>query len=84
MTKLLFTDYIEKQLKRATYQYDKSVNAWGAWVEDIPGVYAQAATIEETREDLASALEELTLLAIRDRRRIRGFPLSKLSHAKAA
>lgn len=84
MTKLLFSDYIEKQLKRATYEYDKRVNAWAAWIEGVPGVYAQAPTVEAVREDLASALEEATLLAVRDKRRIPGFPFPKLFHAKAA
>lgn len=84
MTKLLFTDYIERKLKSATYQYDKRVNAWAAWIDAVPGVYAQAATVEEAREDLASALEELTLLAVRDKQHIRDFPFSKILHAKAA
>ena len=84
MAKLLFTEYIEKQLKSATYQYDKRIHAWAAWIEGVPGVYAQSPTVEAAREDLASALEELTLLAVHDNRRISGFPFPKLFHAKTA
>ena len=84
MTRLLFTEYIEKQLKNAVYTYDKSVSQWSAWIDGTPGVYAQAPTIEEARADLASLLEEFTLLAVREGQKIRGFPFSKMRHAKTA
>ena len=83
MMHLRFTEYVEKQLKRATYKNDKRIGAWAGWIEGVPGVYAQAPTVEQAREDLASALEEYILLSVRDKQKIRDFPFSRILYATA-
>ncbi len=44
---LFLIKYINKMLKKAKYEYDFVINSWCAGVDKLPGVYAQADTIEE-------------------------------------
>ena len=39
-----------------TAVYQRSGDWWAAWVEEVPGVNTQGATIEEARENLKEAL----------------------------
>ena len=82
--RLILSEYIEKLLAGAKYEYDDSVRQWAAWIEGFPGVYAQGKRVEDVRQELVSALEEHILLSIREGKRIPGFMLSRKSHAKAA
>ncbi len=41
---------------KLTAAYKKVGEWWAAWVEEIPGVNTQGATLEEARENLTSAL----------------------------
>lgn len=82
--KLLFSEFIEKAISRARYEYDASVKQWAAWIEGFPGVYAQGKRVEDVRQELASALEEYLLLRIREGKRVRGFGIPKRLYAKAA
>ena len=68
-----FSKYIERMLAKATYEYDESVKQWAAWVGDMPGVYAQAPTVEETRRELSSVLEDYVLVSLSEGKRIPGF-----------
>lgn len=81
--KLILAQYIENALSKAHFEYDTSVRQWVAWVDGLPGVYAQGKGRRETREELVSVLEEYILLAIRDGRRISGFGFFQKAHAKA-
>ena len=82
--KFILIEYIEKALSQAHIEYDISVRQWVAWIDGLPGVYAQGKGRREVREELASVLEEHILLALRDGKRISGFGLSQNIHAKAA
>ena len=58
--------YIQKALEKAQYKMldDKT------WYADIPGfegVWANAKTVEECRQELVEVLEEWLVLKIRDR-----------------
>lgn len=75
---LVLLKFVEKQLGRAKYEYDESVHQWAAWVDGFPGVYAQAPSVEQAREDLASGIEEYVLISIRKGERIRGVALPEL------
>jgi len=55
---LYLIKYINKMLKNADYEYDSSTNSWCASVDKLPGVYAQADTIEDVRSELAEIIEE--------------------------
>lgn len=82
--KLLFSEFIEKTISRARYEFDDSVKQWAAWVDGFPGVYAQGRNIEDARQELASTLEEYLLLRIHEGKRIPGFSIPKRAHVKAA
>lgn len=83
---LILVKFIDKQLIRAKYEYDDSVDQWAAWIDGFTGVYAQAPTIEEARDDLASAIEEHILISIRNGENIRGISMPRVpdrAYAKA-
>ena len=79
---LALSKYIEKLLSCAKYEYDDSVKQWAAWIDGLPGVYAQGQKVEEARQELASTLEEHILISISERKLIPGFELSKKLYVK--
>lgn len=84
---LMFSKYIEKTLSRAAYEYDGAVKQWAAWIEGMPGVYAQGPTVEDARRELSSVLEDHILVSLHEGRKIPGFWLfsrSRQQHAKAS
>ena len=81
----LFLQFIEKMLGRATYEYDETVHQWAAWIEGFPGVYAQARSVEDARQDLASSLEEYLIISLKEGESVPGFAFpKKRMHAKAS
>ena len=65
---LFIPRYIEQQLKRARYELDKETNDWCGWVPQLPGVYAQAATIEQARSQLAEVIEDYLIISLQKER----------------
>ncbi|MFA6006573.1 MAG: hypothetical protein WC764_02490 [Candidatus Paceibacterota bacterium] len=63
--KLLTQQYVENRLAQAAYEYDKAVKAWVGWIDSVPGVIAQAKTLEGVRNDLAEILEERLIASLR-------------------
>ena len=80
----MLAEYIERVLSKAHFEYDTSVKQWVAWIDGLPGVYAQGKGRREVRQELISVLEEYILLAVRDGRRISDFGFFQKAHAKAA
>lgn len=64
--KLYITKYIENLLRKAEYEYDKETKSWCASVDDLPGAYAQADTVEEAREQLAKVIEDYILISLQE------------------
>ncbi len=62
--KLFIQGYIENNLQRASYEYDAETHTWCAWVEELPGAYAQADTVEAVRDELAEVIEEYMLVSL--------------------
>lgn len=58
--------FIEKHLKGAKYEYDAQAKVWCAWVPKLPGVYAQADSVEKVREDLAEVIEEYVIVSLQN------------------
>ena len=56
--KLFIIQYIKNLLSKAEYEYDKETKSWCASLKDLPGVYAQADTVEEVRSQLAEVIED--------------------------
>lgn len=70
---LFISTYIEKQLKRAQYEYDPETKSWCAWVTQLPGVYAQAENVERLRELLAEVIEDYIFVKLKKGKRIPQF-----------
>ena len=80
---LALSKFVEKLLTQAKYEYDESVKRWAAWIDKLPGIYAQGRSVEEVRRELASILEEYVLIGIREGKQIPGFSFyRKKSYAK--
>lgn len=71
--KLYIAQYIENFLRRAEYEYDEKTRSWCANVKELPGAYAQANTIEETREQLAEVIEDYILISLQEKHPLPGF-----------
>lgn len=71
--KLYIIQYIENLLRKAEYEYDKETESWCASIEDLPGAYAQADTIEKVREQLTEVIEDYILISLQERHPLPGF-----------
>jgi predicted RNase H-like HicB family nuclease len=60
----MLTDYIAAAMNRARYELLPDGEGIYAEIPDLPGVWANGATVEETREDLRLALEGWITLAL--------------------
>ena len=56
--------YIAAALKRAHYEMLENNEGFFATIPDLPGLWAQAAPLEECREELQSSLEGWLLLSL--------------------
>jgi predicted RNase H-like HicB family nuclease len=70
----MLSRFIEKQLKKARYKLLKDGPYFGE-VPGLRGVWAEANTLEECREELREVLEDWVFLKVRDRERITGFEI---------
>ena len=77
--KLYIAQYIKNLLRKAEYEYDPGTKSWCASVKDLPGAHAQADTVEEVRSQLAEVIEDYILVSLRERHRLPGFNLKRLS-----
>ena len=62
----MLTEYIQKVLEKAHYKVLED----GTWFAEVPGfqgVWANAATVEESRHELMEVLEEWLIFKIRDK-----------------
>ncbi len=84
--KLFINSYIEKLLKKANYEYDKKTESWCASVNVLPGAYAQADTVEETRNQLAEVIEDYILVSLSEKQKIPNFKRidKKLEYVKSS
>ncbi|PJB98463.1 MAG: hypothetical protein CO078_01910 [Candidatus Nealsonbacteria bacterium CG_4_9_14_0_8_um_filter_36_17] len=71
--KLYIAQYIENLLAKAEYEYDPETKSWCASVEDLPGAYAQADTVEEVRSQLAEVIEDYILVSLQEKHPLPGF-----------
>lgn len=56
--------YLQAALRHAKYEILKDDETFYGEIPQCPGVYANAATLEECREQLAEALEEWILFRV--------------------
>jgi|GEM_PF-163469 len=60
----MLTDYIKAALKRAKYEIIEDDKSVYAEIPELPGVWANAATLEACREELAEVLEGWLILSL--------------------
>ncbi len=72
---LYLTNYINKMLKKASYEYDPATDSWCASVDKLPGAYAQADTVEDVRSELAEVIEEYVFVSLQE-----GHPLPEFKN----
>jgi len=61
----MLTAYIGTALRHAQYEQMEDGEGWFATISGFPGLWAHGNTVEETRQDLASALEGWIILGLR-------------------
>ena len=81
----MLSEFIEKQLKKATYERLGDGNYYGE-IPGLRGVWADAKNLEDCRKELREVLEGWLVLKLRDRDPIPGLSLKNqkrrvLTHA---
>jgi predicted RNase H-like HicB family nuclease len=74
---------VERNLAKAEYQFDESVNEWAGWIKELPGIYAQGKAIESARNQLAEMLEEYLIINIQERKQLKDFGIPVKAYTKA-
>ena len=64
MRKGTMSDYIAKAIQHAVYEYCEETKSWGAYIPQLPGCWAQGATVEEARSELIEVTEGWLILAL--------------------
>ena len=72
---LYLTNYIQKMLRKASFEYDPATDSWCASVDALPGAYAQADTVEDVRSELAEVIEEFVFVSLQE-----GHPLPEFKN----
>ena len=62
---LSISGFIQQQLPLVSYEFDSVTKEWCAWIPKLPGVYAQAKTVEAVRQQVIEMLEDYVLVALR-------------------
>ncbi len=70
----MLTEFIRNKLKIAKYKILKGGSYFGE-IPGLPGVWANARTLEGCRIELRDVLEDWLVLQLRDRRPISGFKI---------
>lgn len=59
----MITKYLNEAMRRAKYKILDDGTYYG-WVEELPGVWGNAASLEQCREELSSVIEDWLLLGL--------------------
>ena len=60
----MITDYLQEAMRRAKYKILED-RAYYGWIEELPGVWASASSLEECREELQAVVEDWLLLGLK-------------------
>jgi predicted RNase H-like HicB family nuclease len=66
----VLTAYLDAAMHRAAYERLEDDEAWFATIAEFPGLWASGKTVEDTRDELRSALEGWIVLALRESERL--------------
>ena len=64
MPRVTISRYVSIALAGAKYEYCHNAGDWCAWVEEVPGCWSQADTVEEARAELAEVIEGWLILCL--------------------
>ena len=84
MLNLFINNYIEKMLKKVKYEYDEETKSWCAILKELPGVYAQADSVEDVRQQVAEVIEDFIIVSLQKEHKLPSFNKKinlKLSYA---
>lgn len=70
----MISEFIEKKLRSARYKLLKNGSYFGE-IPGLKGVWANAANLEDCREEIREVLEDWLLLKVKDGERIPGFEI---------
>ena len=73
----MILDYVAAAMERAHYELIEDEEPFYGEIQEIPGVWATAASLEECRRRLAQALEDWLLFSIR-----RGDPIPPIGDVR--
>ncbi len=62
----MLTEYVEEALKRASYSIIEDNEPYYGEIEELPGVWATGATLEECRENVKETVESWILVSIKN------------------
>jgi len=60
----MITKYLSEAMRRAKYKILEDGSYYG-WIEELPGVWATAGSLEECREELQSVVEDWLFLGLK-------------------
>ena len=90
MRKTTLSEYVEEALTLARYEFCEDTKQWCAYVDKLPGAWAQGITVEATRSELAEVIEGWVIVALQHNDRIPtingiavGRPSKRAKHAAA-
>ncbi|MEA2065418.1 MAG: type II toxin-antitoxin system HicB family antitoxin [Patescibacteria group bacterium] len=78
MLNLFINNYIEQMLKKVRYEYDQETKSWCAILKELPGVFAQADTVEEARQQVAEVIEDYLIVSLQKNHKLPDF--NKMVH----
>ena len=70
MRKTTLSEYVAEALSLARYEFCGEIGQWCAYIDKLPGVWAQGDTVEEVRAELAEVIEGWLILALQRDERI--------------
>ena len=82
MLNLFLNNYIEKMLGKAEYAYDNETKSWCVVLDDLPGVYAQADSVEQARQQMAEVIEDYIIVSLRQNNKLPFFNKKSISSPK--
>jgi len=60
----MITKYLSEAMRRAKYKILEDGSYYG-WIEELPGVWATAGSLEECREELQAVVEDWLFLGLK-------------------
>ena len=60
----MISEYLHEAMRRAKYKILEDGTYYG-WIEELPGVWASATSLDECRQELQSVVEDWLLLGLK-------------------